>query len=186
MLGGSKAIPSSLPSLTDINYSLLPRQGLRSLGIAAGAGLAFGAWMAFADTTVFASVVPQVQHDMEAEAGPLARIAWFARGALFDEVQLRLIALPLITWAAMAATGRRGDWLHWLAVLLTAFAAYPIIAYGYFAGLEWSVLTALRELTLHGAAGVLWGWLCWRHGWMAALVGHVAAHVSLQPLLSML
>ncbi|MFM6932068.1 MAG: hypothetical protein ACKOUT_07480 [Novosphingobium sp.] len=174
-----------LPALPDIDFLLLPRRGLRSLGVAAGAGLAFGAWMAFADATVFSGVVPQVQHDMVGEAGPLARIAWFARGAFYDEVQLRLIALPVITWAAMAVTGRRGDWLHWLAVLLTAFVAYPFIARGYFSGLDWSALTVLREVTLHGAAGVLWGWLCWRHGWTAGLVGHVAAHVSLQPLLSL-
>ncbi len=175
-----------LPALSEIDFSLLPRRSLRSLSIAGGAGLAFGAWMAFADAALFAAVVPQVQHDMVAEAGSLARIAWFARGALFDEVQLRLIALPVITWAAMALSGRRGDWLHWLAVLLTAFVAYPVIAYGYFAGLDWSALTVLREVTLHGAAGVLWGWLCWRHGWTAGLVGHVAAHVSLQPLLTVL
>ena len=93
-----------LPALPDIDFVLLPRRGLRSLGIAAGAGLGFGAWMAFADATVFANVVPQVQHDMVAEAGPLARIAWFARGAFYDEVQLRLIALPVFTWAAMALT----------------------------------------------------------------------------------
>jgi len=30
----------------------------------------------------------------------------------------------------MALTGRRRDWPHWLAVLLTAFVAYPIIAQG--------------------------------------------------------
>lgn len=176
----------SLPALSDIDFSLLPRRGLRSLGFAAGAGLAFGAWMAIADASIFASVVPQLQRDMVAEAGPMARIAWFARGALFDEIQLRLIALPLVTWALMALTKRRGDGVHWLAVFLTAFVAYPLVAHAYFAGLEWSVLTALREVTLHAAAGVLWGWLCWRHGWIAGLVGHVAAHVSLQPLLSLL
>ncbi|MCW1403487.1 hypothetical protein OKA06_14630 [Novosphingobium sp. MW5] len=177
---------ASLPAFSDIDFSLLPRRSLRSLGIAVGAGLAFGAWMALADASIFASVVPQVQHDMVAEAGPLARIAWFARGALFDEVQLRLIALPLVTWLLMALTKRRGDWVHWLAVLLTAFVAYPLVAHAYFAGLDWSVLAALREVTLHAAAGVLWGWLCWRHGWVAGLLGHIAAHVSLQPLLSVL
>ncbi|MFM5906403.1 MAG: hypothetical protein ACKOPO_02240 [Novosphingobium sp.] len=177
---------ATLPALSDIDFSLLPRLGLRSLGIAAGAGLAFGAWMGIADASIFPSVVPQLQHDMVAEAGPLARIAWFARGALFDEVQLRLIALPAITWAVMALSGKRGDWTHWLAVMLTAFAAYPLVAHAYFAGLDWSALTVLREVTLHGAAGVLWGWLCWRHGWIAGLVGHIAAHVTLQPLLSLL
>ncbi|PLK25701.1 hypothetical protein [Novosphingobium sp. TH158] len=164
---------------------MLPRHGARSLALAAGAGLTFGAWMALADATLFSTIVPQVQRDMVAEAGPLARIAWFARGALIDELQLRLVALTGITWSVMALTGRRGPAVHWLAILLTAFVAYPLVARGYFTGLEWSALTVIRELSLHGAAGVLWGWLCWRHGWLAGLTGHIAAHASLQPLLSM-
>lgn len=176
---------ANLPTLADTGFTLLPRHGLRSLGIAAGTGLAFGAWMALADATVFSSIVPQVQRDMVAEAGPLVRIAWFARGALIDELQLRLVALTGVTWMAMGLAGRRGNSLHWLAIAITAFAIYPFIARGYFASLDWSALTALREVTLHGAAGMLWGWLCWRHGWLAAFTGHVAAHVSLQPLLSL-
>ncbi|MFM5929428.1 MAG: hypothetical protein ACKOPQ_00800 [Novosphingobium sp.] len=173
-----------MPLLTDIDFTLLPRHGLRSLGIAAGAGLAFGAWMALADASLFQSVVPQVQHDMVAEAGPLARIAWFARGALVDEIQLRLVALTGLTWGAVALTGKQSARLHWLCIAATAFIVWPFVARGYFAGLDWSVLTGLREATLHGAAGMLWGWLCWRHGWTAGLTGHVAAHASLQPLLS--
>jgi hypothetical protein len=38
---------------------------------------------------------------------------------------------------------------------------------------------------LHGAAGILWGYLSWRLGQIAADVGHVSAHLSLQPLLSL-
>jgi hypothetical protein len=47
-------------------------------------------------------------------------------------------------------------------------------------------MTLLREVTLHGAAGVLWGWIYWRYGWLSGLTGHLCAHLSLQPLLSVM
>ncbi len=178
----------SLPGLADTGLTILPRQGLRSLGIAMVAGLGFGIWMALADTTIFASVVPPVQHAMLAESTAAQRIALFARGAFLDEIALRLFALTAIIWLVMALTGKQGSGhgsgVYWAAILLVAFIVYPMFSYGYFRALDWSGLVILRELTLHCSAGVLWGYLCWRHGWLAALTGHVSAHLALQPLLS--
>ena len=34
--------------------------------------------------------------------------------------------------------------------------------------------------------GVLWGWLFWRHGFVAALVGHAGTHLALDPALRVL
>jgi hypothetical protein len=46
-------------------------------------------------------------------------------------------------------------------------------------------LTVVREVALDGTAGVLWGYLYWRHGLGASIAGHLSAHLSLQPLLSL-
>ncbi|MDE2442567.1 MAG: hypothetical protein KGP14_16245, partial [Betaproteobacteria bacterium] len=100
------------PSFSDTGFSLYPRQGLRSLAIALGAGLVFGCWMAAADATVFASAVPASQQVILASTTALERIAVFARGALGDELALRLIAMTAITWSLMAITGRRGSGVH--------------------------------------------------------------------------
>lgn len=175
-----------LPALADTGFSLMPRQGLRSLAIGAGAGLGFGCWMALADATVFAAAVPASQQGLLALGHTGLRIVMFARGALLDEVVLRLVAQTGLVWAIMAATGKRGGAAAWPAILLTALVLWPLWALDYFAGLDWSVLTVLREVTLHGAAGVLWGWLCWRHGWLAGVAGHIGAHVALQPLLELM
>jgi hypothetical protein len=32
--------------------------------------------------------------------------------------------------------------------------------------------------------GCVWGWLYWRHGWLAALIAHPATHIVLDPLLA--
>lgn len=174
-----------LPSFSDTGFSLYPRQGARSLVIGLGAGLAFGGWMALADSIFFASVVPPSQHVVLASTTPLERIAGFARGALGDEIALRLITMTALVWLLMAVTKRRGSGVYWAAIGPTAFVAWPLWASGYVTSLDWSALTVLREVALHGAAGTLWGWLCWRHGWLAGLTGHIGAHLALQPLLAL-
>jgi hypothetical protein len=49
-----------------------------------------------------------------------------------------------------------------------------------------TTLTVVREIILHEAAGILWGYLYWRHGLIVAIAGRISAHVSLEPLLSLL
>jgi hypothetical protein len=45
-------------------------------------------------------------------------------------------------------------------------------------------LTGLTYCALrYVAPGVLWGWLLWRHGFVAALLGHTLTHPMLDPLL---
>jgi hypothetical protein len=167
----------------ELGFVLTLRHGLRSLVLAAVLGLSFGLWMAIADAWLFASAVPRVQHEMLASVPTLSRIALFARGALFDEVEFRLIALTGLAWLIARTTGWRDGRAVWSAILLVALVLYPLGTWGYFGALDWSGLTVTRELLLHGGAGVLWGWLYWRHGWLAGVTGHVAAHLSLQPLL---
>ncbi len=166
-----------------LGFALRPRLGLGSLVLALGAGLAFGLYMALADATVFAGVVPEVQRQMVAQMATTERIAFFARGALVDELLYRLIGLTAIAWSLAQVTPLRGGALIWPAILLAAFVLYPTGNWVYFRALEPGTMTVLREIALHGAAGVLWGWLYWRHGWLSAVTGHVAAHLSLQPLL---
>jgi len=170
----------------ELGFGLLPRQGVRSLGLALIAGLGFGLWMALADASLFASAIPEVQRLMTAQMTASERIVWFARGALVDEVIYRLIAMTAIAWCLALVSRLREGRLVWPVILLVALVVYPNGNWAYFSALEPSVLTVLRALSLHGAAGVLWGWLYWRHGWLSAVTGHVAAHLSLQPLLSLL
>ena len=176
---------AGLPSFSDTGFSLYPRQGFRSLAIGLGAGLVFGGWMALADNTFLASVVPTSQQAILASTTPLEGILAFSRGAAGDEVALRLITMNGLIWLLMAITQRRGSGIHWAAIGMTAFIAWPLWALAYVTSLDWSALTVLREVALHGAAGTLWGWLCWRHGWLAGLTGHIGAHLALQPLLAM-
>ena len=175
-----------LLSLREIGLTLPLRHGNRSALVALACGLAFGVWMALADATVFRAAVPEVQHVLVMQMTLVQRLARFVPGALLDEVEYRLIALTAICWLLAGLTGRRGPALHWPSILLVAFVVYPLGAWGYFQQLHWSSLTVAREVVLHGGAGMLWGWLYCRHGWLAGVIGHIGAHLALQPLLGVM
>jgi len=172
--------------LGDLGFSLLPRRGWRSLVLAAGLGLAFGLWMAMADHYLFAGAVPAVQRITLAQNALSERLIYYARGAVLDELEYRLIALTAIAWGLASLAKRPAPAAVRAAILLTALVAYPLGNWAYFQSLDPTAMTVARELALHGGAGVLWGWLYWRHGWLSGLTGHVAAHLSLQPLLGVL
>jgi hypothetical protein len=171
----------------------LKRTGLRltfaerkSPLVALAIGLAFGAYMAFADATIFRSAIPPAQRASIFDVPVIARIIGSSINAAEAEVVLRLICMTalVVLFVAFAKQPRR--WCYWLAIMLCALVAYPAWDYLYFASLAWSPLGCARELALHFAATTLWGWLYWRHGFLAALVGHLSAHLTLQPTLSML
>ena len=147
------------------------REGARSLVLALIAGLTFGLWMVAADHWLFAGIVPASQRALF--AGPEYPTILYL--VLRDEVLLRGLLLPVLLWAGLAHK-------PWLAITMTALVAWPLLNLGYFTALDWSALVATRELALHVAAGCLWGWLCWRHGWLAGVTGHFAAYAALLPL----
>jgi len=176
---------STLLRPRELGFALTLRHAGRSLRLAILSGLAFGLWMAIADTWLFSAEVPLVQHVMQGSMSTMARIAWHTRGALFDEALYRLVLLTSLAWLIARYTGWRDGRAVWPAILVVALVCYPLGNWAYFAGLDWSALTVVRELLLHGGAGVLWGWLYWRHGWLAGMAGHMAAHLALQPLLTL-
>jgi len=139
--------------------------------------------MVLADATVLHGAVPEVQRQLVADAPLLLRLAFAWRGALFDEVVLRLGVVTALVWIGQAGVGLAGWRARWPAILAAAFLAWPLTVLPYLSHLHWDVVTGLREVLLHGAAGTLWGWLYCRHGWLAGLSGHWAAHLVLQPLL---
>ncbi|OYW46508.1 MAG: hypothetical protein B7Z08_05535 [Sphingomonadales bacterium 32-68-7] len=158
----------------------------RSPIVALAVGLAFGAWMAIADTTVFADAVPDTQRIAVAEFSPLERIVAVLPRVILDEIVLRLLCSTGLVALFIKVAGKQNPWSYVAPMILVATVAYPLRDYAYFASLEWSGLTLNREIGLHIMANLLWVWLYWRHGFLAAVTGHCAAHFALQPLLTWL
>jgi len=63
--------------------------------------------MVLADATVLHGAVPEVQRQLVADAPLLLRLAFAWRGALFDEVVLRLGVVTALVWLGQAGLGLR-------------------------------------------------------------------------------
>jgi hypothetical protein len=140
--------------------------------------------MALADAGPFHSVIPAAQTALHLRYPAMTRIAIFLPGVIFDEFVFRLILVSAIAWGLVTLAGMH-DWCFWTAIIFVALVAYPAFHLDYLQTLTPSALTVLREVMLHGA-GILWGYLYWRYGLVAAITGHISAHLSLEPLLSVL
>jgi len=171
--------------IISLGFTILPRNGVYSIALAVAVGLAYGAYMALADSFVFHNIIPPSQTALIANYSALGRIAYFLLPVIYEEITFRLILLTAIAWILVSLAGLR-VWCFWAAIFLVALAAYPALHITYLETLQPSTLVVLREILLHGAAGTLWGYLYWRHGLLAAMVGHLSAHLSLEPLLSVL
>ncbi len=92
-----------------------------------------------------------------------------------EEVKFRLVLMTLLAAIAVQLQGR-----------LTAIAAMVVIAAAQFANAGEVVMADPLYATLRfWLMGSVWGWLYWRHGWLAALAGHMLVHPVLDPLLKL-
>jgi hypothetical protein len=175
-----------MPSIFSLGLAVQPKNGFRSLVLAVATGLGFGTYMALSDATVFRSVVPESQTALIAASSVLQRLGIFAQGVVVEEVLFRLIIMSAVVWLLTTIAGAPRKWCYWAAILLVAFVVYPLFHRSYLASLDFTALVVLREVVLHGAVGVLWGYLYWRYGFFAAVIGHISAHIALEPLRGLL
>jgi hypothetical protein len=172
-----------------LGLRVLPQDGLWPIVTAVMLGLAFGAYMAVADAFLFRAVVPASQTMMVDEANAVQRIALFVPLAVLDEIEFRLLLMSAVVWLLTISTeGRdpvspRRNLRFWVAIIAVAIIYLPLHP-TYLASLgPLTPMLASREVALHVAAGILWGYLYWRSGLVASIAGHVSAHLTLQPLL---
>jgi Type II CAAX prenyl endopeptidase Rce1-like len=109
-------------------------------------------------------------------------------GGLDEEILLRLGLMTLLVWVgARLTTARRPpDAVYWtgnvLAAILFGLGQLPATA----ALVPLTPLVVARALALNGIAGIVFGWLYWRHGLLAAIVAHFAADLILHVIAPML
>jgi hypothetical protein len=101
-------------------------------------------------------------------------------GGLAEEVLMRWGVMSLVAWAL---TSLPRPWR-----LATAMPVAVVTAGALFAAAHLPVLAAQIELTpglvartllINGAAGLVYGWLFWRHHLEAAMAAHAATHLGL-------
>jgi CAAX prenyl protease-like protein len=169
-----------------LGLRILPRNGPFALGIAVASGLAFGIYMALADAFLFRAVMPRGLAAMVEVTVAAERILFFSLFAVRDEIEFRLLLMSALAWLLTGAAGRFALPCRlgfWIAIVAVAIIYVPLHAAAVGPPTPEALL---RAAALYVAAGILWGWLYWRYGLAASMIGQISAHLTLQPLLGYL
>lgn len=109
-------------------------------------------------------------------------------GAVPEELLLRLGLMTFLVWVGARLTRATvpGRFVLWAAIVVTALvfglAHLPATA----AVLPLTPLVVARALLLNGLGGLLFGWLYWRRGLLAAMMAHFSADVVLHVVVPLL
>lgn len=153
----------------------------RTAARAASLGVCLGLLLAVADSTIAPLLGPAWQTLAEgATVGLSTTVMGVLYGGVAEEVMLRWCVMSAVAWALMRLFPSRGCALCMpvamtVAALLFAAGHLPALA----SEIELSTAIVLRTLLLNSVAGLLYGWLFWRHHLEAAMVAHAATHLGL-------
>ena len=93
--------------------------------------------------------------------------------AAIDEFKYRLLLMTVMVAVQKLVFGKLTAASFVAAIVISQFVNVGSLV------LADPIYAALR----YWAVGCVWGWLYWRHGWLAAVTGHAGSHVLLDPLL---
>lgn len=166
------------------------RRGHFGWALPAAAGIGTGVLLALADA-VLTPALGRAWQEFLAGQGRAPLLPALAVGVLYggltEEVMMRwgLMSLVASLLARTSSRWRRDpgaglpSWVAWIAIVVAAllFAAGHLPALAQLA--EPTPALVGRTLALNLAAGVLYGWLFWRRGLEAAMLGHACTHAGL-------
>ncbi len=152
--------------------TIMPRDRAAAALAVAGSIAAITLFIALLDGVLFREGLPA---DYKAHfTSPLwPRMLLSCLFSAIDEVQYRLLLMTGLVMALSVFKVRLRP-AHFIAIILIVQLANVgelVLAQPLYASLR------------YWAVGCVWGWLYWRHGWLAALAGHGSAHLLLDPVL---
>ncbi|MCL2739688.1 MAG: CPBP family intramembrane metalloprotease [Oscillospiraceae bacterium] len=109
-------------------------------------------------------------------------------GGIAEEVLMRLFIMSLLVWIILAISRKRGAseppaWSVWAAIgiaaILFGLGHLPFTAS--MVEIDWLVIA--RAVLLNGVGGIIFGWLFWKRGLVAAIIAHFSADIVLHVLL---
>lgn len=105
-------------------------------------------------------------------------------GGFTEELLMRLFLLSVVVWLLgrwwKTAEGKPAAGAFWAAIILVAvlFGLGHLPATSAITPL--TSMLVVRALVLNGVAGIAFGWLYWKRGLEAAMLGHMGTHLVLQ------
>ncbi len=161
---------------------------LRITPAAAGLGAGAALLIIGLDIAYFRSALPPGVHLKIAETATWKRFLACFHGGITEEILLRLFTFSLLAWLLgfiwRAPAGNLPEGVYWAANVGAAllFGAGHLPATAALTPLGPKVIA--RALILNGLAGLVFGYLYWRYGLLAAMIGHFTADIMLLVLAS--
>ena len=103
----------------------------------------------------------------------IPRLPLFWLLVAFEELGYRLLLMTVLVAGQKLLFGKLTPASFIAAIVLSQLANVGVLV------LADPVYATLR----YWAVGCVWGWLYWKHGWLAAVAGHAGSHLLLDPLL---
>lgn len=147
------------------------------LGIVAGGGIIT------LEKLVFKPFVPAEIHQTEKHTALWKRFAASFYGGFNEEVSTRLGLMTIFTWLVsrvwQTPAGDPAVGAYWAGILGAAllFGALHLPAVA--AMTRVTPMLVLRTLALNGFGALIFGWLYWQHGLVAAIIAHFSTDIVL-------
>ncbi|MGO4313912.1 hypothetical protein AB4Z35_29415 [Pseudomonas sp. KB_15] len=181
-------------ALTSLGIFFAQRTGLRlashdlshPIAVAFGIGLLVAIYIATIDVVVFRHLLPPRYVAYFSELTLSERMIYFMLRAFNENILYRLFLMSALVWGIGLAwrdsQGLPPKTAYWIAIvlaqaipmLLNEASFYPPHITPFFL-----LYVAVRFIL----AGILWGFLYWRYGFVMAETAHVSTHIFLQPIL---
>ena len=98
-------------------------------------------------------------------------------GGISEEVMMRLFLMSLLVW--MFSLLKKGSWAVWTSIFLASLIFGALHLPTAFMIYNPTTILATAIVVLNGIAGLICGWLYWKHGLEAAMIAHFSADIVL-------
>ena len=148
------------------------------------AGAAVGAVLVAIEASVFLRHLSGAMHSLFAIPFWKRLLGAVVYGGITEELLMRLFLMALVAWLVgrwwMTPGGLPASGAFWIAIVLVAvlFGLGHLPATSAITPLTATIV--VRALVLNGVAGIAFGYLYWKDGLEAAMIGHMSAHVVMQ------
>ncbi|WP_175424258.1 CPBP family intramembrane glutamic endopeptidase [Haladaptatus sp. W1] len=125
------------------------------------------------------------------EVSPMLGALASVGAGITEEMLFRLGLVTLLVWLGFRLGARIDDerpatWLVWGAIVVVALAFGAAHLPATSEVFRLTPIVVARSLVLNGVGGVVFGWLYWRRGLLAALVAHFSTDIILHALVPLL
>ncbi len=102
----------------------------------------------------------------------------FLYGGLTEEILIRFGVMTFFVWLLFKILGELNATVYWVGILVSAI----IFGFGHLPIVYTLIGTPTTELLFYiifgnAVGGIVFGWLYWKKGLEAAMIGHISAHI---------